>query len=760
MSGVSQIANFDAPARSEPAPAIKSTLGLLPLIALSAALTGPAVAQDGADISLEQVNVEGGSGNATNTNSTSTGIGRLPGTARSQPQTVNTVSKEVLEEQKVKSLEEALRNVPGVTIRIGEGNGGLNGDQFMVRGFEAKGDIYSDGLRDAGVRSRDAFAYEDVQVLKGPSSESFGMGTTGAAINTRIKRAFLANESSVEGSVGNGFLGRTVIDVNRQISDTSAFRFVGMGQLQNVVERDNVHNHGAGVLATFGTGIGTDLQWDISYLYQYGNKMPDYGVPMVANGAASTANPSMPITEFGIPRSNFYGKQQDHDITHSHALTSNLRWEVNEKFTLYNDTRLSYDMRDFSTSVPSCGSPTATNPIDCVGNFFAGLPTTISGYGGGNPTYIQRSFGFQNITTGVADLDTGSLRHQIVGGIDVYYQNNARDQYGVTGKVLADLYNPAASFNAPYTVSAAPTTIRGGHATNVAAFLSDRVWFTDQFSLLAGLRYDVFDTAFSSTNVGTGVTTAVSYTAGFLSPKASLIWEPTPNQTYYVSWAQSATPPGMFVTNAQNALSAAQAAQTPETANSYEIGGKIDLLEGRLGLTAALYRVDKGNVIYTNPATGLQTLSSDAVRSQGVEIGITGKPTDAWTLTLAYAYNDARIVSSTNAAIIGNRAAFAVPHSFSLWTSYELSRHFDISGKWLIGGGVKYSDGYYTNTANTAFIPANFSLDAFTSYEFDRFKVSLNAYNLTNNLNYAQGWGNRAVVAPGRSFVLSASAKF
>lgn len=752
MNGTTQVTNSSPSAGSDSAPLVRSTLGLLPLIALSAALTGPAVAQEGADINLDQVNVEGGSGSTANTNATPTGIGRLPGTARSLPQTVTTVSKTVIEEQKVKSLEEALRNVPGVTMRIGEGGQLQGGDQMIVRGFESKNDIYTDGLRDAGVRSRDAFAYEDVQVIKGPSSESFGMGTTGAAINTRIKKAHLGNESSIEGSVGNGFLGRTVIDVNRQIGDTSALRFVGMGQYQDVVGRDNVHNHGAGVLATFSTGIGTDLQWDVSYLYQYGNKMPDYGVPMIANGASTIANPLLPVTEFGVPRTNFYGKRQDHDITHSHSLTSNLRWEASDNFTLHNDTRFSYDTRDFAGSVPECNAA-------CQVNFFAGLPATLNN-GGGNPTYIQRSFAFQNITTGVAEVHTANIRHQIVGGLDVYHVSNERDHYTVTGKVGPDVLNPAASFAAPYVVSPAPTTLRRGHSTSVGLFLSDRVWFNDQISVLGGLRYDFYNTFFSTTTVATGVVVPVSYSAGFLSPKASLIWEPTPNQTYYASWAQSATPPGMFATSDTSALSAAGAAQTPETADSYEIGGKVDLLEGRLGLTAALYRVDKGNVTYIDPVSGNPAVSSDSVRSQGIELGITGRPTDAWTVTLAYAYNDSRIMASATPANIGNQAAFAVRNSFSLWTSYEISRHFDMSGKWLVGGGARYSDPYFTNPANSGVIPASFSIDAFTSYEFDKFKVSLNAYNLTDNLNYAQGWRNRAVVAPGRSFVLSASAKF
>lgn len=59
----------------------------------------------------------------------------------------------------MKSLDEALRNVPGVTTSIGEGAGGMNGDQFLIRGFQAQNDIYEDGLRDFGVYSRDAFNF-------------------------------------------------------------------------------------------------------------------------------------------------------------------------------------------------------------------------------------------------------------------------------------------------------------------------------------------------------------------------------------------------------------------------------------------------------------------------------------------------------------------------------------------------------------------------------------------------------------------------
>lgn len=107
-----------------------------------------------------------------------TGIGRLPGTVQDTPQAVQVITGETLRQQGVTSLDQALRNVPGVTVAIGEGNGGLNGDQFRIRGFDAKGDMYLDGLRDFGTYVRDSFNYEQVEVFKGPSSESFGFGSS------------------------------------------------------------------------------------------------------------------------------------------------------------------------------------------------------------------------------------------------------------------------------------------------------------------------------------------------------------------------------------------------------------------------------------------------------------------------------------------------------------------------------------------------------------------------------------------------------
>src|SRR4051812_5366100 len=139
------------------------------------------------------------------------------------PQAVTVVSGELMKSQATTTLGEALRNVPGITIAIGEG-GTLAGDQFKIRGFDAKDDVYLDGLRDFAAYTRDSFSYEEVQVLKGPSGLMFGRGTTGGAINTISKTPFLKDRYSAALEGGNGDHVRATADLNYAFSDTGAVR--------------------------------------------------------------------------------------------------------------------------------------------------------------------------------------------------------------------------------------------------------------------------------------------------------------------------------------------------------------------------------------------------------------------------------------------------------------------------------------------------------------------------------------------------------
>ncbi len=145
--------------------------------ALAGAIFAPAVAT-AQPIELGPLRVEDMNANPLNRD---TGLATLPGTIQETPQAIIVIPAEQLRQQGVTSLEQALRNVPGITVAIGEG-GTLNGDQFKIRGFDAKDDVYVDGLSDFGVYTRDSFSFEEVQILKGPSGAMFGRGTTGGGV--------------------------------------------------------------------------------------------------------------------------------------------------------------------------------------------------------------------------------------------------------------------------------------------------------------------------------------------------------------------------------------------------------------------------------------------------------------------------------------------------------------------------------------------------------------------------------------------------
>lgn len=712
-----------------------------------------------------------------------TGLGRLQGTLQDTPQTVNVVTQREMKERGVSTLDQALRSVPGVTVNIGEGGGGMNGDQFRIRGFQAKGDLYVDGLRDFGVYVRDSFAMEQVEVFKGPSSESFGMGTTGGAINLTQKTAHLGDSYNFEASIGTDDYYRAMLDVNKQINATTAMRAVALYHDQDFADRDHLYSERFGFLGSLGFGLGTDTKLTINYMHQNGERLPDFGVPIIDPDGATGPIKGKPVTEFGVPRSNFYGKETDVDDYGVDMITSRLTAKVNDWLTIYNDTRFAWYDRYFAQSVPSCSGACLTSVVN---------GTFTGAYALGGPAgFDQNSWGAQNITTAVAKFNTAGLRHELVAGVDVFYQDDERVQLqnvfssGST-KNVGTIGSPV--FEATnYTVRRNYNSQKDGDSTNYGAFVSDRVWLTDTFSILGGIRYDDYEANYraSASGVwGDEVTTS----SDFWSPKASVIWEPSKQETYYASWARSFSPVGQFITNdnvgvptggtGPSGPTTGQYGAEPEENELWEVGAKFSTYDGRLGFTAALFRVDKGNSTYSDIGTGDTIVTGEEHRVQGVELGVTGSVTDAWIVQAAYSYLDSEIlynpatytespagsgtyvVNVPENANKGNKVPFVPEHVVSLWTTYEISKHLPVAGKILVGGGVTYTEGYHVNSANTSEIPSNFSFDAMASYELDGWRFALNGYNLSDELNYDAAFGNRAVVSPGRSAVFTVGKKF
>ncbi|MFC0284609.1 TonB-dependent receptor [Camelimonas abortus] len=715
-----------------------------------------------AEVALDTITVQGAGAGSGNANNASLGVSRMPEPLRQTPKTVNVVSQQLIEQQQATTLEQALRNVPGITLSTGEGNGGVNGDSFRIRGISAKGDIYVDGLRDFGAYVRDTFDTESVEVIKGPSGEGFGIGNQGGLINQTSKRAKLSNFFTVEQGVGTGFLSRTTVDGNYRIGETTAVRVNGVYHHQDVADRDHVKNRRSGFALDFATGIGSPTEWRLNYRYQHNDNVPDMGVPLVRGHDGLFR----PVTEFGVPRNTSYVRSTDRDRGDIHAVTSNLKHQVNDWLTITNDTRYTWFYRDWSATNPAAciDDATATPQVWCRRDFFRGLNPKLAYGAGGGMTYRQYGWAIQDVLTARADFNVGGFRNRLVMGVDASYQDDERKLGAWTGRLNDQtIYNPRYAYPGAFATYGA--TRRLANSSNVGLFANDRLWLTETLSVQGAVRWDYFRSKFTNAPYTFGGT-ATSYKT---SPSVAVIWEPLPNATVYASFSRAYRPVGADIAVAVGGV-ASEVPQSganlePERSDVYEIGSKVDVLDGRLGLTAAAFNIDKKNSFTFDPATGeIVSGFSEAGqgrRVQGVELGASGRITENWSVNAAYAWLHGKVTRTVDGTA-GNEAPATPRNNVSLWTSYDLTQEVTkIPGVITIGGGLLYASSYWADNANTARIPQTFSLDAMVAWKYENLRVAVNAYNLTDRVNYASAFNAaRAVPASGRTVLLSVSATF
>jgi catecholate siderophore receptor len=660
----------------------------------------------------------------------------------------------VLRQQNVTTLEQALRNVPGITVSIGEGNGGVNGDQFRIRGFNAQNDVLSDGLREIGAFQRDMFNVDSVAVLQGPSGFAVGgAGSVGGAINSTTRTPHLGNSYGGVATGGMGPMMRATGDVNVQVSDTIAVRVNAMVENSTLVDRDGQDNEKYGFAPSIAFGLGTDTTASIEYMHYHYDRATDGGVPVsTPTGHAY----GQPVTEFGVRRANWYGIQNDRDNVTVDRVTGRITHQANSWLTLTNDTRVAWVDRSFAFSPASA----STAVID---QFLAGGNPLVSVGGGGSP-YTQKTWGIQNIAQALARFTTGSLRHEAILGIDASYEDADRKGYGFVpgrGSVPQFLRDPANGYM--LGVTSAATSQRETEISQVALFASERLWIVPEFSIIAGLRWTYYDLSHKNGAPGAVPTVDVSTDDNFVDPRVSLVFEPTQSQTYYATWSRSTTPPGINFTTLpagqSNQTNAQNQANINETNTLWEAGAKISVISNRLGLAAALFRIDKDNATETDPLTGTVFTSSDKQRNQGIEIGISGTPLPNWNINLNYVYIDSETRDSANAAAKGKRVAYVPENAVSLWTTYEINP----GEAWnlLVGGGITWRDKVWLNNTNTNRAPENFSLDGVVAHRINNnLTLQVNGYNLTDETNYTALFGNRAVPAPGRTVLVSLAADF
>ncbi|RZI96758.1 MAG: TonB-dependent siderophore receptor, partial [Rubrivivax sp.] len=337
------------------------------------------------------------------------------------PQTITVIKKEILQEQGARTLLEALRNTPGITMTLGEGGNSNTKDNIFMRGFDSSGSVYIDGVRDLGNFPRDMYNIEQVEIIKGPSGSEFGRGAPSGTINLATKVPRLENFVAGSGSLGTSEQKRGTIDINRTLSETSAIRFNAMAQDSGVPGRDAVQNKGLSFAPTLALGLNTPTRTFLSYEHVDQNNRPDGGVTTLGLPSYTTipgqARPS---------RDNYYGSLSDFEKVDGDMLTARIEHDLAPGSTLRNTTRVARVRHDLMLFAP--GGATAGNPI------------TVSR---SRQTKWQENELFTNQTNLTTTFRTGAYEHSLSTGVELIQERQHNRAYNtVAGIPAANAYSP------------------------------------------------------------------------------------------------------------------------------------------------------------------------------------------------------------------------------------------------------------------------------------------------------------------------------
>ena len=657
-------------------------------------------------------------------NSTESSFYKLNGPLLDQPKTVSTVSRQLMDDQGLTKVSDALRNVPGVSLVAGEG--GNQGDNLTIRGFSARNDFFIDGMRDFGSYFRDSFNLETIEVVQGPSSILFGRGTTGGAIQQNSKQAFLGTKKEGDFMLGTNETTRAAVDVNTKISDNSAFRLNAMGHRNKVAKRDETLYRRAGFAPSLAFGLGTDTRLNISHLYQAEDNIPDYGAPFFA-GKPANAN-----------RNNFYGfKNSDHLKTDVNISTVKLEHDISKDSTFRNQTRYARYFRDGQVTEPQM--KTSANSVDRI----IRARTSVESYLG-NQTDISNKF------------STYGIEHAAIFGLALESETSTPTILTYSGVPSINLYNPDTSTEFSY--SGVTPSYTKAKLDTIAVYATDNIKFNKSWELALGARFDNLKSNYHNIATG-GVQTNLSRTDNLFSYSAGLVYKPTKNGSIYFNYGTSFNPSAETLS-----LSTGNANIEPEQNRIYEIGTKWDLLKKRLSTTLAIFRADKDNARETIDANGTNALSGSQ-RVYGLTTQITGNITEAWKISAGYSYLDGKVTSSiVNPAYVNRPLAYTPEHSFTLFTTYK------VAPKLEVGGGANFVSERFVNptyagdevSKNLRSAPSYLIYNVMAKYPLNKnIDLQLNVNNIFNTYYFDSIRGNNAaLIGEGRAALLSTKVKF
>lgn len=592
------------------------------------------------------------------------------------PQAVSVISRDVIDDQAMRSIADVVRYTPGVSVGQGEGHR----DQLTIRGNNTTADFFVDGVRDDIQYYRGLYNLERVEVLKGPNAMIFGRGGGGGVVNRVLKRptreAFAAAALSADTFGGR----RAETDADAPFSDDLSGRLAAVYE-QGRNHRDVFKMERVAVNPTFRADLDAATRLDFSYEYAFDDRVVDRGVPSENGRPVAGARDAF----FGAPDVNttrFNGHFASIDLSRRFSD----RFEANAKLVYGN-----FDKR-YRNLFPATAVTTGAGGAREVG---------VEAY---SDSFERRNFFAQaNL---VWKATTGPADHTLLFGAEFGDQRTTNERVnGFFDSGVATL-NGGRRTIVPFSPFATPpVTFRAGagnrfvfsDAEAVSAYAQDQIEIGRHVEIIGGLRHDAFTLEIDNLLSGQ----RFRRRDGVFSPRAGLVLKPVAHASVYGSYSRSFLPQSgdQFVS-----LDVTLAALAPERFENREVGAKWDVTK-RLALTAAAYRLDRDNTRAPGPTPGSVVLTG-AQRSRGLEFSAVGALTSRWTVVAGYALQKAEITATTAAAPAGREVAQTPRRMLSLWS------RFDATPRLGFGLGVQRQAQSFASISDAVVLPAFTRVDA------------------------------------------------
>ncbi|KAF1050312.1 TonB-dependent siderophore receptor [Xylophilus sp.] len=609
------------------------------------------------------------------------------------PQSVSVVTREQVEAQAADSLDQAFGYTAGI-FSLGGGAQRHTATGFTVRGFNVTGSapLYLNGSRfpiNSLSGTMEPYAFERMELLKGPASILYGQAAPGGIINLVSKRPTAEPLREVEVQAGSWRRKQIAVDLAGPLAEDGrfAYRLTALKRDSNTMIR---------AIPDDRTLLDGALDWRIAPgttltllgTYSKGHSVYDYGKP--AEGTL------LPNVNGRIARTLFVGEPGfDFFDTEGKTLGYLFEHRLNDDWT-FRQNLLGFDY-------------TAGNAWSAVGSVVQPEQRLLTRTA---MTRADTDRGLSLDNQLLGRLRHGDVQHTVLLGLDWGRHDFSRAQAVGTAPSL-DLFAPVYGG----TVTVQPQAYATQNNRQTGLYLQDQIKFGPHWIALVGGRYDESRDTSRTTLRATGAVSATNQTAHAFTPRAGVLYLADNGLAPYYSFSKSFQPTSGTDYNLNPFV--------PTRGVQHEVGVKVEPAGGRTSVTVAAYELTQQNVTTTDPAHAGYSVQTGEVRSRGFEVEGKARIAARWEIVAAASTTDARVTRS-NSGTAGTRPTNVPRHQASLWADYRVSGLPGLS----VGAGVR-NVGPMQVTAALA-TPSYTVVDAAVRYQFDHWRFALNIKNVAD----------------------------